>query len=78
MFLFFIRASSKMLLSDAIVLALACVLLLVGLQAFFDPDRRKLAPEVLKATFMMVAGLYLLYFWYQGVSASSGKVGYYP
>ena len=66
-----------MLTSDAIIFGLACVLLLIGLQAFFDPARRKVASETLKATFLMVAGLYFMYFWYQGVAASS-KGGYYP
>lgn len=65
-----------MLTSDAVIFAIACALLLIGLQAFFNPDRRKVASETLKATLMMVAGLYLVYFWYQGVAASSGKMGY--
>jgi uncharacterized protein YjeT (DUF2065 family) len=62
-----------MLTSDAILLALALVLLVVGLQAFFDPERRQVASEVIRATLFMVAGLYLLYYWYQGVAASKGS-----
>ena len=68
-----------MLTSDAILLALALVLLAAGLQAFFDPMRRKVASEMIRATLFMIAGLYFLYYWYQGVSAPTGSSsGYYP
>jgi uncharacterized membrane protein YozB (DUF420 family) len=55
---------------------LAVVLLLVGLQAFMDPDRRRVASEVIKATFMMVAGFFFLYYWYVGVSYNKTGGGY--
>ena len=65
------------MLSDVIILAAAMTLLLIGLQSFLDPMRRKVATEVLKATFLMVLGLYLAYFWYTGVSATKGSGGSY-
>jgi len=65
------------MLSDIITLVAAMTLLLIGLQSFLDPERRKVATEVLKATFLMVLGLYLAYFWYMGVSASTKGSSYY-
>ena len=64
------------MLSDFMILMMAVVLLLIGLQAFMDPDRRKVAPEVIKATFMMVAGFFFLYYWYVGVSYNKTGGGY--
>jgi hypothetical protein len=59
------------MLSDILMLTLGMVLMLFGLQAFFDRDRRAVATEVIKATFQMVAGLFLVWFWYISVNASS-------
>ena len=57
-----------MALYDVLILVVALTMILIGLQAFLDPDRRKVASEVIKATFLMVTGLYFLYFWYTQVS----------
>jgi uncharacterized membrane protein YozB (DUF420 family) len=64
------------MLSDFMILMLAVVLLLVGLQAFMDPERRAVASEVIKATFMMVSGFFFLYYWYVGVSYNKTGGGY--
>jgi len=53
------------------MLALGVALMLFGLQAFLDKDRRAVATEVIKATFQMIGGLWLIYFWYISVKASS-------
>jgi hypothetical protein len=66
-----------MALYDTLILVLALTMILIGLQAFLDPDRRKVASEVLKATFLMVTGLYFLYFWYTEVTISTGNKGAY-
>lgn len=66
-----------MLLSDMIILMAAVSLLLIGLQSFLDPVRRKVASEVLKATFLMVTGLYLAYYWYTGISAGTTTTSSY-
>jgi uncharacterized membrane protein HdeD (DUF308 family) len=66
-----------MALYDILILVLALTMILIGLQAFLDPARRKVASEVLKATFLMVTGLYLLYFWYTEVTISTGNKGVY-
>jgi len=66
-----------MALYDVLILVLALSMILIGLQAFLDPARRKVASEVLKATFLMVTGLYLLYFWYTEVTISTGNKGAY-
>ena len=57
-----------MALYDTLILVVAMAMIMIGLQAFLDPDRRKVASEVIKATFLMVTGLYFLYFWYTQVS----------
>ena len=62
-----------MLTSDAIIFGVSSVLLVAGLQAFFNKDRRQVASETIRATFFMLAGLYLMYFWYQGIAASKGS-----
>jgi hypothetical protein len=59
------------MLLDVLMLTLGIALLLFGTQAFLDPERRAVATEVIKATFQMVAGLWILYFWYISVNASS-------
>ena len=59
------------MLLDILMLTLGLALLLFGLQAFLDKDRRAVATETIKATFQMIAGLFLVWFWYISVSASS-------
>ena len=68
------------MLSDILILAIGMVLLGIGLQAFLDPERRKVATEIIKATFMMTTGLFLIYYWSRIVGASRGgnSSGYYP
>ena len=66
-----------MALYDTLILVLALTMILIGLQAFLDPVRRKVASEVLKATFLMVTGLYFLYFWYTEVTIFTGNKGAY-
>ena len=60
-----------MALYDTLILVVALTMILIGLQAFFDPERRQVASETIKATFLMVTGLYFLYFWYTEVTISS-------
>jgi hypothetical protein len=62
-----------MALYDTLILVVALTMILFGLQAFFDKDRRQVASEVIKATFLMVTGLYFLYFWYTEVTISSSS-----
>jgi uncharacterized membrane-anchored protein len=65
-----------MALYDTLILVVSLVMILISLQAFFDKDRRQVASEVIKATFLMVTGLYFLYFWYTEVSLSSTSSNY--
>ena len=59
------------MLTDILMLTLGLALLLFGLQTFLDNERRNVASEMLKATLQMVAGLFLIWFWYVSVSVSS-------
>lgn len=59
------------MLLDILMLTLGIALLLFGLQTFMDKDRRVVSTEVIKATFQMVAGIFLIWFWYISVHASS-------
>ena len=58
------------MLVDILMLVVGLALLLIGLQTFLDPMKRKVPTEVIKATFVMVAGLFLVNFWYTSVSLS--------
>jgi hypothetical protein len=60
-----------MALYDTLILVVALTMILIGLQSFFDNDKRQVSSEVIRATFLMVTGLYFLYFWYTEVSLSS-------
>lgn len=60
-----------MALYDTLIFVVGLTMVLLGLQAFFNKDRRKVSSEVITATFLMVTGLYFLYFWYTEVSLSS-------
>jgi hypothetical protein len=64
------------MLLDILMLTLGMALLLFGTQAFLDKDRRAVATETIKATFQMIAGLFLVWFWYISVSASSRSNSY--
>ena len=64
------------MLLDVLMLTLGLALLLFGLQAFLDKDRRAVSTEVIKATFQMVAGVFLVWFWYVSVRASSKGSNY--
>jgi hypothetical protein len=66
-----------MALYDVMILVVALTMILIGLQAFLDPDRRGVASEAIKATFLMVTGIYFLYFWYTEVTVSTGNKGFY-
>ena len=60
-----------MALYDVLILVVSLAMILIGLQSFLDKDKRQVVSEVIKATFLMVTGLYFLYFWYTEVSLSS-------
>ena len=69
-----------MALYDTLILVVALTMILIGLQSFLDKDKRQVSSEVIKATFLMVTGLYFLYFWYTQVtlgSSSSNAGSYY-
>lgn len=60
------------MLLDILLLAVAVSLLITSVQNFLDPDRRKVASEILRATFLGVAGLFLVYLYQANVSANKG------
>ena len=60
-----------MALYDVLILVVALTMILIGLQSFFDEAKRQVSSEVIRATFLMVTGLYFLYFWYTQVSLVS-------
>lgn len=67
------------MLSDAIILVLALIFIVTGVQNMLDPQRRQVASESIKSTIMVMAGVFFLYYWYAGVSAgktSNGSGGY--
>ena len=64
------------MLLDVLMLTLGLTLMLFGLQSFLDKDRRAVSTEVIKATFQMVAGIFLVWFWYISTRASSRSNSY--
>ena len=60
-----------MALYDTLILVVALTMILIGLQSFFDEAKRQVSSEVIRATFLMVTGLYFLYFWYTEVTIPS-------
>jgi len=70
-----------MALYDTLILVVALTMTLIGLQTFLDKDKRKVSSEVIRATFLMVTGLYFVNFWYTEVTlgsstSTSGGYGY--
>ena len=61
------------MLLDILMLVAGVALLLIGLQTFLDPVKRKVPTEAIQATFMMVAGIFLINFWYTSVNLSTGN-----
>jgi hypothetical protein len=61
------------MLLDILMFVAGLALLLIGLQTFLDPVKRNVPTEVIKATFTMVAGIFLINFWYTSVSLSRGN-----
>jgi len=57
-----------MALYDTLILVVALTMILIGLQAFLDKTKRQMASEVIKATFLMVTGIYFFSFWYTQVN----------
>ena len=66
---------SSIMLPASIILALGLGLILFGLQIFFVPERRKIASEMIKATVLMVGGLYLVFFLSQQFSRTNNMSG---
>ena len=70
-----------MALYDTLIFVVSLVMIMIGLQAFFDKNRRQVASEMIRATVLMVTGLYFLYFWYTQVSlgpTTGSSSGSYP
>ena len=63
------------ILSDVLLFVVGLSMILIGLQSFLDKDKRQVSSEVIRATFLMVTGLYFLYFWYTEVNLSSSNSG---
>ena len=57
-----------MALYDTLILVVALAMIMIGLQNFLDKAKRQVPSEVIRATFLMVTGLYFLYFWYSQVT----------
>ena len=62
------------MLAPGLIFVIGMALILFGLQSFLTAYRRKFANEMIKATTLLVMGVFLLYFWttISGASAPSG------
>jgi len=52
-------------------LTIGLILILVSVQMFMDPVKRKIVSEMFKATLLGIAGLFFIYTW-SGVTKSNG------
>ena len=59
------------MLAPGLIFVVGMALIVFGLQSFLTAYRRKFANEMIKATALMVMGLFLMYFW-NTISAPSG------
>jgi len=57
----------------SIILVLGLGLILFGLQNFFNTNRQKVPSEMIKASIMMVGGLYLVFFLSQQLSKGNSS-----
>jgi hypothetical protein len=64
------------MLLDVLMLIAGLALLLIGLQNFFEREKRKSPTEVLRSTTTMVTGLFLVYVWYKNVSILKSSTSY--
>lgn len=55
-----------------LLLVIGLTLILVGLQGFLTPNRRKFANEMIKAATLMVMGLFILYYWQTNLNLPVG------
>ena len=67
------------MLLDILILALGIAFILMSVQSFMDPDRRKVSSEIMRSTLLGVAGLFLVYLYQTNTSANKGSsgAGYY-
>ena len=59
------------MLTDIMTLTIGLVLILVSVQMFMDPVKRKIVSEMFKATLLGIAGLFFIYTW-SGATKSNG------
>jgi uncharacterized protein YjeT (DUF2065 family) len=63
------------MIEDILLLVIGLTLILVGLQAFLTPYRRRFANEMIKAATLMIMGFFVLYYWQTNVTLPVGGVG---
>lgn len=66
------------MLAYMLILVVALVILLFGLQDFFETNTRQTPALALRATCTMMAGVFLVYFWFMSVSAGNSTPAYPP
>lgn len=59
------------MLAPGLIFVIGMALILFGLQSFLTAYRRKFANEMIKATTLIVMGVFLMYFW-STINAPSG------
>jgi len=57
-----------------LIFILAMVLIMQGLENFLDPTKRKVPREMIQATLLTVAGIFLAAFWVKAAQ-TSGSTG---
>lgn len=60
------------MIEDMLLLVIGLTLVLIGLQIFLTPDRRKFANEMTKAATLVIMGLFVLYYWQTNLNLPVG------
>jgi len=61
------------MIEDVLILVVGITLMLFGLQAFMTSNRRRLGSEMIKATTLMIMGIYLIYYASTNFSLGTGS-----
>ena len=60
------------MIEDMLLLVIGLTLVLIGLEIFLTPDRRKFANQMIKAAMLVIMGLFVLYYWQTNVTLPVG------
>lgn len=64
------------MIEDTLIFVTGLTIVVMGLQTFLTPNRRKFANEMVKAATLMIMGFFLLYYWQVNVGLGTSGSTY--